>query len=225
MVEQEEDVGSRSRSVSRCESRSQSRSQSRRSSVMSVRSEDDLDCSWRVWRSSRRRLSIMSSWFEIFSIFYPKWEAEVQRGEHLRRGPRSEECRQHVQVHLEAGQDPRRPQWDQGGSGQDLSVQQLQQVGRLDLTLRDSVLHSQDKARLKMLEDHVTKHSLRSQPHTMCSVCTRILEGVWIKKKLRDISQQQLPLIIILNIIERTDIVPDHSDIYFFSPAQKRNWR
>ena len=31
--------------------------------------------------------------------------------------------------------------------------------------------------RLRMLEDHVTKHSLRSEPHTMCSVCTRILEG------------------------------------------------
>ena len=54
MVEPELDLGPRSRSVSRCESRSQSR----RSSVMSVRSEDDLDCSWRVWRSSRRRLSI-----------------------------------------------------------------------------------------------------------------------------------------------------------------------
>ena len=37
---------------------------------------------------------------------------------------------------------------------------------------------SQDKARLKLLEDHVTKHSLRMKPHTMCSVCTRILEGV-----------------------------------------------
>ena len=31
--------------------------------------------------------------------------------------------------------------------------------------------------RLRMLEDHVTKHSLRSEPHAMCSVCTRILEG------------------------------------------------
>ena len=31
--------------------------------------------------------------------------------------------------------------------------------------------------RLRMLEDHVTKHSLRSEPHTMCRVCTRILEG------------------------------------------------
>ena len=41
-----------------------------------------------------------------------------------------------------------------------------------------SLLASQDKARLKMLEDHVTKHSLRSKPHTMCAVCTRILEGV-----------------------------------------------
>ena len=37
---------------------------------------------------------------------------------------------------------------------------------------------SQDKARLKLLEDHVTKHSLRMKPHTMCAVCTRILEGV-----------------------------------------------
>ena len=36
----------------------------------------------------------------------------------------------------------------------------------------------QDKARLKLLEDHVTKHSLRMEPHAMCSVCTRILEGV-----------------------------------------------
>ena len=37
---------------------------------------------------------------------------------------------------------------------------------------------SKDKARLKLLEDHVTKHSLRQKPHSMCAVCTRILEGV-----------------------------------------------
>ena len=147
MVEPELDLGPRSRSVSRCESRSQSR----RSSVMSVRSEDDLDCSWRVWRSSRRRLS-MSSCFEIFfglknfPLYCPQWEAEVQCGEHLRRGPWSEECGEHVQVHLKAGQDPGRGQWDQGGAGQDFSVQQLQQVSRLDFTL-DVILSSTAKTR------------------------------------------------------------------------------
>ena len=38
-------------------------------------------------------------------------------------------------------------------------------------------LSRSDNNRLKMLEDHVTKHSLRDQPHSMCKVCTRILEG------------------------------------------------
>ena len=45
-----------------------------------------------------------------------------------------------------------------------------------DCRLVPCTLYS-DKMRLALLEDHLTKHSLRDQPHTMCVVCTRILEG------------------------------------------------
>jgi len=31
--------------------------------------------------------------------------------------------------------------------------------------------------RLKLLEDHVTKHSMKSKPHSFCLVCKKILEG------------------------------------------------
>ena len=43
--------------------------------------------------------------------------------------------------------------------------------------IHDIITIRSETMRLRMLEDHVTKHSLRSQPHTMCRVCTRILEG------------------------------------------------
>ena len=81
MVEPEGDVGGRSRSVSRCESRSQSR----RSSVMSDWSEEDLDCSWRVWRSSRRRWEMSSSGLKYFPLLSsardgsPVWWASPER--------------------------------------------------------------------------------------------------------------------------------------------------
>ena len=42
------------------------------------------------------------------------------------------------------------------------------------------ILIRSEAMRLRMLEDHVTKHSLRSAPHAMCGVCTRILEGKWL---------------------------------------------
>ena len=40
-------------------------------------------------------------------------------------------------------------------------------------------LDCSDNLRLRMLEDHLKKHSLRLSSHAMCMVCTRILEGQW----------------------------------------------
>ena len=51
VMEPEPELGGRKRSISR----NDIPSLSRRSSVMSLASQDELDCSWRVWRSSRRR--------------------------------------------------------------------------------------------------------------------------------------------------------------------------
>ena len=51
VLDQESEFGGRKGSISR----SDVPSLSRRSSVMSLASQEDLDCSWRVWRSSRRR--------------------------------------------------------------------------------------------------------------------------------------------------------------------------
>ena len=181
MVEPEGDVGGRSRSVSRCESRSQSR----RSSVMSDWSEEDLDCSWRVWRSSRRRWEMSSSGLKYFPLLSsvrdgsPVWWASPERTTESRvwgtcPGPSPGWAR--------SSRTSVRARW-WGGAGLGSPATPAGETG-LDLTGLDlivfSLLASQDKARLKMLEDHVTKHSLRSKPHTMCAVCTRILEGVWV---------------------------------------------
>ena len=74
-----------------------------------------------------------------------------------------------------------------GGGGEDGHWQAVcdggkQQVCWMITTLiyRDKLMHVRNESlRLRMLEDHVTKHSLRSEPHSMCKVCTRILEGKW----------------------------------------------
>ena len=189
MVEPELDLGPRSRSVSRCESRSQSR----RSSVMSVRSEDDLDCSWRVWRSSRRRLSTNVVllwnifWFKKFSTLLssvrggsPVWWASPERTMEWRVWGT---CPGPSQGWAGSWARSVRPRWC--GAGLFCPTTPAGQSTWL-YTWRHSVLHSQDKARLKMLEDHVTKHSLRSEPHTMCAVCTRILEGRWTIERTED---------------------------------------
>ena len=56
-------------------------------------------------------------------------------------------------------------------SSHELDYEFYYHVSLLHIMIRSEAM------RLRMLEDHVTKHSLRSEPHTMCSVCTRILEG------------------------------------------------
>ena len=54
----------------------------------------------------------------------------------------------------------------------------LQPRGMLYFNIEYSnlIIHS-DKLRLRLLEDHLKKHSLRDESHALCVVCRKILEG------------------------------------------------
>ena len=166
-------------------SRAPSRSLSRRSSVTSLTSgQDSLDPSWRVWKLSRRRWYCRLDtglWCDLC------WHLIIR--ESRRSSVLSVSGEDHGVASVAGGTRTRGAeeetpsmvtgkQFVQGGntrSGARACHEFIvtHQSWFMTLSIRSETM------RLRMLEDHVTKHSLRSEPHTMCRVCTRILEGKW----------------------------------------------
>jgi len=126
---------------------------SRRGSIASTHPED-VDLGWLAWKESRRnesrRASVVSISGEDHGVkSVSKWTKAVNAvtDQAARENGREHKRSLKEKIHIRTGRS-------------------------LSTTTAPS-----DNLRLRMLEDHLKKHSLRLSSHAMCMVCTRILEG------------------------------------------------
>jgi len=126
---------------------------SRRGSIAASSHPEDVDLGWLAWKESRknesRRASVVSISGEDHGVkSIGKWTKAVKAVTAAREDGREEEKRSEKdRIHVRTGRS-------------------------IGISTAPS-----DSLRLKMLEDHLKKHSLRLSSHAMCMVCTRILEG------------------------------------------------